>query len=130
MVSLQWGTTIGYDILVFDKEGKVSVMNEIGIALQSSPPKSIFERVKDHESFDYVIALCDPDSHEQVPIFLSVVDKLYHDTSKRFNWSIPNFRSISGTDEDRKTKARQIRDEIKTKVSDLLSQLGIDPDFA
>ena len=26
MVSLQWGTTIGYDLLVFDKEGKVAYL--------------------------------------------------------------------------------------------------------
>jgi hypothetical protein len=26
MVTLQWGTTIGYDILVFDKEGKVAFL--------------------------------------------------------------------------------------------------------
>ncbi len=108
----------------------ISVMTEIGIAFQSSPPKSIFERAKDHESYDYVIALCDPGSLEQVPIFLSVVDKLYHKTSKRLNWSIPNFRSLSGSDEDKKEKARQIRNEIKAKVLDFLSQLGIDADFS
>jgi len=108
----------------------ISVMTEIGIALQSSPPKSIFEVVKDNESFDYVIALCDPASPEHVPIFLSAVDKLYHKATKRLNWSIPNFRSISGTDEDKKTKARQIRDEIKTKVLDFIAQHGIDSDFA
>jgi len=108
----------------------ISVMTEIGIAFQSLPPKSIFERIKDHESYDYVVALCDPDSLEQVPIFLSIVDKLYHKTSKRLNWSIPNFRSLSGSDEDKKKGARQIRDEIKTKVLDFLSQLGIDSDFS
>jgi arsenate reductase len=108
----------------------ISVMTEIGIAFQSLPPKSIFERIKDHESYDYVVALCDPDSLEQVPIFLSVVDNLYHKTSKRLNWSIPNFRSLKGSDEDKKQRARQIRDEIKTKVLDLLSRLGIDSDFS
>jgi arsenate reductase (thioredoxin) len=108
----------------------ISVMTEIGIAFQSTPPKSVFERMKDHESYDYVIALCDPDSLEQVPVFLSVVDKLYHKTSKRLNWSIPNFRSLSGSDEDKLNRARQIRDLIKAKVLDFLSQLGIDSDFS
>jgi len=107
-----------------------SVMEEIGIALQSSPPKSVFERIKKNECFDYVIALCDPASPEHVTIFLSAVDKLYHKTSKRLNWSIQNFRSKSCKNEDRKTKARQIRDEIKTKVLVFLSQLGIESDFA
>ncbi len=105
-------------------------MAEIGIALPSSPPKSVFERVKDNERFDYVIALCDPASAEQVPIFLSAVDSLYSETAKRLNWFISNFRSLSGTHEDRKAKARQIRDEIRTKVLEFLAQPGIDSDFA
>jgi len=31
MVSLQWGTTIGYDLLVFDKEGNVANGMKISI---------------------------------------------------------------------------------------------------
>ena len=108
----------------------VTVMKEIGIELQTSPPKSVFEGVKDEETFDYVIALCDPASNEEVSIFLSNLDTLYHATAQRLNWSIPNFRSLSGTDEDRKVKARQIRDRIRTEVLEFLSQLGIDSDFA
>jgi arsenate reductase (thioredoxin) len=107
----------------------ISVMAEIGITLQSSSPKSVFETIKNKEPFDFVIALRDPDSFEQVPIFLSAVDKLYHKISKRLNWSIPNFRSINGKIEDKNTRARQIRDEIKTKVLDFLSQLGFDSEI-
>ena len=106
----------------------ISVMAEIGIALQSLPPKSIFERIKNKESFDYVIAVCDPDSPEQISIFLSAVDKLYHKTARRLNWSIPNFRSLTGTKEEKQAKARQIRDKIKANVLSLLSELGLDSD--
>lgn len=105
------------------------VMNEVGIDLQTSPPKSVFKRFKDKESFDYVIALCDPEGNEQVPIFLSGVDALYRKTAQRLNWSIPSFRSLSGTDEERKAKARQIRDRIKTEVLNFLTQLNIDSDL-
>ncbi len=107
----------------------VFVMNEVGVKLRTSPPKSIFERFKEKELFDYVIAICDPDSKEEVPIFLSGVDTLYNKTAQRLNWTIPNFRSLSGTDEDKKTKARLIRDRIKTEVLNFLSQLGIKSDF-
>ncbi len=91
----------------------VSVMKEIGVELRTSPPKSVFERFKDKEAFDYVVGICDPDSNEQVPVFLNNLDTLYNKTAQRLNWSIPNFRSLSFKDEDRKTKARQIRDRIK-----------------
>jgi len=108
----------------------VSVMNEVGIELQTVPPKSVFERFKDGEGFDCVIALCDPASNEQVPIFLSNLDVLYRTTAQRVNWSIPNFRSLSGTAEEQKAQARQIRDRIRTEVLCFLSQLGIDSDVA
>lgn len=65
----------------------IAVMDEVGICLPSEPPKSVFARIKDREPFDYVVALCDPHSPEQVSIFLSAVDKLYHQGVKRLNWA-------------------------------------------
>jgi len=107
----------------------VSVMSEVGIDLPSAPPKSVFDRYKDQERFDYVITLCDPASGEQVPLFMADVDALYDETAQRVNWAIPNFRSLSGTEEERKAGARQIRDRIKTEVLAFLSQLRLDADW-
>jgi len=106
----------------------ISVMGEVGIELSAAPPKSVFERYKDQERFDYVITLCDPASGEQTPIFLANVDALYDETAQRVNWFIPNFRSLTGTEEERKAGARQIRDRIRTEVATFLSQLGLDTD--
>lgn len=106
----------------------VSAMREVGVELPTAPPKSVFERFKAGEKFDHVIAICDPGSAEQVPIFLSGVDTLYDETAERLNWSVPNFRSISGSDEDKIEKARRIRDRIKSEVVQFLSELGNDTD--
>jgi len=106
----------------------VSVMGEVGIELPTAPPKSVFARYKDQECFDYVVTLCDPAGGEQVPVFLASVDALYQETSLRVNWAIPSFRSLSGTEEERKAGARQIRDRIKTEVLAFLSQLRPDAD--
>ena len=106
----------------------VSVMNEVGIALPTAPPKSVFDRYRDHERFDHVIALCDPTSSEQVSVFLANVDALYDDTTKRMNWAIPNFRSLGGTEEEKMAGARQIRDRIKAQVLAFLFQLRLDAD--
>ena len=108
----------------------VAVMKEVDIELQTTAPKSVFERFKNGEVFDYVVALCDPESTEQVPVFLSGVDTLYKETTHRLNWSIPNFRSLGGSEADRKEKARQIRDQIKTEVTRFLAQLGVEPDLS
>jgi arsenate reductase len=104
----------------------VSVMNEVGIALPTAPPKSVFDRYRDGEHFDYVIALCDPTSGEQALVFLAGVDALYDDTTKRMNWAVPNFQSLRGTEEERKAGAREIRDRIRAEVLAFLSQLRLD----
>ena len=101
----------------------VFVMREVGIELPTAPPKSVFERYQDRERFDYVITLCDPSSGEQALHFLADVDALYDETAQRVNWVIANFRALSGTEEERKAGARQIRDRIQTEVATFLSRL-------
>jgi arsenate reductase len=104
----------------------VSVMEEVGIALSASTPKSVFDRFKEKESFDYVVAICDPTSNEEVPVFLASVDSLYKKTAQRLTWYIPNFRSLSGAPEEKKARARQIRDQIRTEVTNFLSPIGLE----
>lgn len=106
----------------------ISVMREVGIELPAAPPKSLFERYQAQERFDYVITLCDPASGEQTPIFLANVDALYDESAQRVNWVIPNFRSLSGTEEEKKAAARQVRDRIRTEVVTFLSRLRLDAD--
>lgn len=104
----------------------ISVMEEVGIDLPAAPPASVFERYRAQERFDYVVTLCDPASGEQAPIFLANVDALYGETAQRVNWVIPNFRSLRGSDEEKKAGARQIRDRIRIEVVTFLSRLSLD----
>lgn len=108
----------------------VSVMKEAGFDLPIAPPKSVFERYTDRERFDYVITLCDPTGSEQVPVFTASVDALYDATAPRLNWSIPNFRSLSGMEDERKAAARHVRDRIKSEVLEFLDQLDLDSERA
>jgi arsenate reductase (thioredoxin) len=101
----------------------VFVMREVGIELPTAAPKSVFDRYQDQERFDYVITLCDPSSSEQALLFLADVDALYDETAQRLNWVIPNFRTLSGTEDERKARARQIRDRIQAEVTAFLSNL-------
>jgi len=43
-------------------------------------------------------------------------------------WAIPNFRSLSGTNDERLAGARRIRDRIQAEVLTFLAQLGRDAD--
>ena len=56
----------------------VCVMKEIGIELPTAPPRSVFERYRDQERFDYVVTLCDPASNEQAPVFTAGLDVVFH----------------------------------------------------
>ena len=105
-------------------------MREIGIDLSAKAPESVFKRFKDKESYDYVISICHEAATEQCPIFKTNVDALYAKAAERISWSIPDFKSISGTEEERQSKAREIRDKIKSEVISFLAQIGISAEIA
>ncbi len=107
----------------------ITVMKEVGIDLPSEVPDSVFDRYRGKEVFDYVITLCQKDTIEQCPTFKTNIDVLYAEDAKRLAWSHPDFKSLNGTDDERKAKAREIRDKIKEEVLAFLSQLGIDAEI-
>jgi len=103
----------------------VAVMKEEGIDLPTCAPKSVYDRFMEKEVFDYVITLCHAATTEQCPIFKTNIDVMYAKKAIRLSWSIPGFMSLEGTDDEQKSKARQIRDQIKKEVLQFLSHLGI-----
>ena len=108
----------------------IEVMREVGISLPTEAPKSVFKRFKEREVFDYVITLCHEATTEQCPVFKTSVDTLYAKKAQRISLSIPDFKSLSGTKEERKARAREIRDLIKSEVISFLARIGIDADIA
>jgi protein-tyrosine-phosphatase len=108
----------------------IEVMKEVGIDLPRETPKSVYDRYRDKEVFDYVVTLCHAASRELCPTFLNHVNVLYAKKAERLFWSVPDFASISGTDESRRVEARKIRDQIKAQVVDFLAHIGIDTGLA
>ena len=80
----------------------IDVMREVGIDLSAEAPKSVFERHKERGIFDYVIILCNEATAEQCPVFKANVDALYAKEAQRINWSIPDFKSLNGTEEEKR----------------------------
>jgi arsenate reductase len=107
----------------------IEVMREVGVDLPTETPKSVFERYKEGDVFDYVISLCYEATTEQCPIFKTNVDALYAKKAERISWSIPDFKSLSGTEEERKAGAMEIRDQIKSEVISFLARIGIDTEI-
>jgi arsenate reductase len=107
----------------------IDVMKEVGIALSTEAPKSVFERYKDRDDFDYVISLCHEATTEQCPIFKTNVDGLYAKKAKRISWSILDFKSLRGTEEEKKAGAREIRDKIKSEVIEFFTRIGLNTEI-
>ena len=108
----------------------IDVMREVGIDLPTESPKPIFYRHKERDIFDYVICLCHEVSTEQCPLFKRYIDALYAKKVETISWSIPDFKSLSGTEEEKEAGARKIRDKIKSEVISFLAQIGIDAEIA
>ena len=107
----------------------IDVMREVGIDLPAESPMPVVERHKRKHVFDYVISLCHEISTEQCPLFKRYIDALYAKKVETISWSIPDFKLLSGTEEEKEAGARKIRDKIKSEVISFLAQIGIDAEI-
>ena len=99
------------------KKGKlnplvVEVMKEVGIDISNNKTKSVFKLFKKGRIYHYVIDVCNAASAERCPIFPGI--------TKRLNWSFEDPASFTGTDEEKLTKIRVVRDGIKAEVENFL----------
>lgn len=92
----------------------VEAMREVGIDISQNKTKSIFDLVKAGMIFSYVITLCD-EAGEQCPIFPGITTRLH--------WSIPDPAAVTGTEEEKLEKVRNIRDAIKLSIEQWYNQL-------
>ena len=104
---------------------QIGVMREVGIDLPAESPKSVFERHKERNVFDYVISMCHEATTEGCPIFKTNINALYAKKAERISWSIQDFKTLNGTEQEKKAGAREIRDQIKSEVISFLTQIGI-----
>ena len=86
----------------------VEVMKEAGIDISKNPTKHAFDLFKQGRKYDYVITVCDAKAAEQCPVFPGKV--------KRLGWSFDDPSAFTGTQEEKLTKTRIVRDAIKAAV--------------
>jgi len=87
----------------------VRVMEEMGIDISRQTSKSM-DRFR-NEVFDYIITLCD-EAAQSCPTFSN--------KGRRLHWPLEDPAAAIGTIEERLAVFRRIRDEIKTKIEELL----------
>jgi len=92
----------------------VRVMEEIGIPLTGQYSKDVPEYMgKLH--FGYLITVC-ANAEERCPTTFPGV-------AQRMHWAFDNPAAVEGTDEDKLTKFRAVRDQIDRRIRDWLKEL-------
>jgi arsenate reductase len=94
----------------------VEVMKEIGIDISHNLTKSAFDLYKKGALFDYVITVCDQASAEKCPIFPGI--------TKRLHWGFADPSSMKGTDAERLEEVRGIRDQIRERIGQWVSEIA------
>jgi arsenate reductase len=88
----------------------VEVMQEIGFDLSKAKSDSVFEFFKEGRLYDYVITVCDETAAGQCPVFPGI--------TKRFHWPFMDPEALTGNHEEKLAALREIREQIRQKVSD------------
>ncbi len=91
----------------------VEALAEMEIDISAAEPKDAEQFID--EDFDYIITLCD-NARDECPYFPG--------DAVRMHWSLSDPAEAAGTDEDRLSSFRAIRDEIARRIDDFLD--GID----
>jgi arsenate reductase (thioredoxin) len=89
----------------------IKVMKEIGIDISHQASKSLEAIPK--EKIDLVVTLCG-EAAESCPTFPKETDRLH--------WPVRDPALVAGDEEDRLKVFRNVRDEIRTRVKELISQ--------
>lgn len=85
----------------------IAAMRELGIDISGHRSKSVTEL--DGQHFDYVITVCDS-ARESCPVFFGTAKRLHH--------SFDDPAALTGSEEERLTLFRRVRDELRTYLSD------------
>ena len=92
----------------------VDVMKEEGIDISTNKTKTVEEMLAQKKQFDFVITVCDDASAERCPVFSG--------NGKKLHWSFPDPSLFSGNENDKIEFTRKVRDSIKQKVLEFLTQ--------
>lgn len=93
----------------------VKVMAEEGIDISGNKTKSVFDFMNQGRTFDYVVTVCNTEAAERCPIFPG-------DTIRK-HWSFPDPSSRAGTDEEKLSFTRDVRDMIKKQIIEFIKEV-------
>ncbi len=92
----------------------VQVMQKTGINISGNATKEVSDLLKEGRSYDAVVTVCDAASAERCPIFPG--------NTKRIAWSFADPSQFKGTQEEILEQTREVRDEIKNKITGFVQE--------
>lgn len=92
----------------------VQAMKEDGIDLSDKKTQDVYGLLKQSRFFGYVITVCERAREAQCPTFPGVAKKLH--------WDLQNPEDFTGTDEDKLSQIRVLRDNIKNLVKQFIAE--------
>jgi arsenate reductase len=84
-------------------------MRGIGADLSASRSDSVFDFYKQGRLYDHVITVCDESVEDQCAIFPGIADRLH--------WPFPDPTKMTGDQEEKMTRLRKVRDQIRDKLA-------------
>jgi len=92
----------------------VQVMQELGIDLSKKTTQGVSDLLKQGNSYDAVITVCDGASAERCPVFPG--------SGKRIGWLFKDPSSFTGEQEEILKHTREVRDEIEKSVKTFVQE--------
>jgi len=92
----------------------VQVMREVGIDISDNKTKEVSDFLKQGKQYQAVVTVCDSANAERCPIFPGKV--------KRIAWSFPDPSEMTGAPEAILAETRKVREEIKEKVKEFITE--------
>jgi arsenate reductase len=93
----------------------VQVMKEDGIEISENGTKAVDVFFNEGRQYDYVITVCDEANAARCPIFPGV--------HRKVNWSFNDPSSFTGTTEQKLAQTRQVRNQIREAIIDLIESV-------
>lgn len=90
----------------------VEVLKEIGIDIAGKKTQAVMDLLKQSKLYSYVITVCDETSAERCPTFPGV--------TKRLHWGFTDPSKFEGSWEEKLTKTRAVREQIRQKIEQWL----------
>lgn len=95
----------------------VEVLKEEKIDIAGKQTKAVFDLFKAGRFYNYVITVCDESTAEKCPIFPGV--------NRRIHWSFTDPSKFEGSYEEKLQETRKVKDEIKNRIQNWLSELQL-----